>query len=453
VKNFLIYKSSAGSGKTYALVKEYLRLVLTNPENYSHTLAVTFTNKAAEEMKERIISALIGLSLGREENLRKQMKNEGVNGNIESKAKEVIQKILHRYSYFSVTTIDSFFHKVIRSFAKELKLHLGYSIILDHDLVMDRVLDELLDEIGTNRGLTKYLEDYTFYNIDDNKGWKVEFKIKELASEIFKELYWIKKENSSGLADNRDKMESFIAKLFAIIERFESDMRALSAEALKILNKYNLGIEDFPYGKGGFMNYLANKLSRDDFEPTSRVIEVYDNKKDMYSKRFNKNVQHAVDEGLYELLRKAVDSYNNNYLKYNTAKALVKTVYVLGIFKDLENKLMAYRDENGLMLISDTNNILMSIISENNSPFIYEKIGNVYKNFLIDEFQDTSTFQWKNLKPLIENSLSENNFSMVAGDVKQSIYRWRNGNMMLLLKEISKDLVAFSDNIKNVYLN
>jgi len=449
MKNFLIYKSSAGSGKTYTLVKEYLKLVLSNPENYRHTLAVTFTNKAAEEMKDRIISALVGLSLGGEEKLKEQLLADGTVGNLGSKAKEVLQKILHRYSYFAVTTIDSFFHKVIRSFAKELKLHLGYNVELDHDLVMDKILDELLDEIGDNKELTKYLEDYTFYSMDDNKGWKIEFKIKELASEIFKERYWIKKGDGNDLTDDLGKMQSFINKLFGIIDDFENEMNSFAHEAQKILNKYSLGLEDFPYGKSGFINYLINKIRKDEFEPTSRVLEAYDDKKSMYARKFNPNVELAVNEGLHELLRNAVNNHNKNYLKYNTANSLVKTAYALGIFKDLLDKLKTYREENRLMLISDTNNILMTVISDDNSPFIYEKIGNVYKNFLIDEFQDTSTFQWKNLKPLIENSLSENNFSMVVGDVKQSIYRWRNGNMRLLLEEIYNDLGVFSENIED----
>ncbi|MCI0450092.1 MAG: UvrD-helicase domain-containing protein [Chlorobi bacterium] len=453
MKNFLIYKASAGSGKTYTLVKEYLKLVLNNSENFRHTLAITFTNKAAEEMKDRIINQLAGLSQGEEQSLKEQLISEGVKGDIKQKAREVLQKILHRYSYFSVTTIDSFFHKVIRSFAKELKLHLGYNVELDQDLVMGKILDELLDEIGENMDLTRYLEDYAFYSIDDNKGWKIEFKIKDIADEIFKERYWIKKGNEIDLGSDLKKVQSFINKLFEITSSFEGQMKRFSDEAQEIINKYNLTISDFSFGKQGFMNYLLNKIRKDDFEPTPRVLDAYNDPKNMYAKKFHPNTRLAVEDGLHQVLRNAVDYYNQNHLHYNTAKSLTKTIHVMGILKDLLKKLTSYRDENRLMLISDTNNILMSVISDDNSPFVYEKIGNVYNNFLIDEFQDTSTFQWKNLKPLVENSLSENNFSMVVGDAKQSIYRWRNGNMMLLLKEIYKDLGAFKESIEDRYLD
>lgn len=445
MKNFLIYKSSAGSGKTYILVKEYLKLVLGNPDNFRHTLAVTFTNKAAEEMKIRIINSLVEISGGRGEKLKEQLISEGIGGDIRQKAGDVLQKILHHYSYFSVSTIDSFFHKIIRAFAKELKLQLGYNVELDNDIVLNKIVDELLDEIGANMELTKYLEDYVFFSIDDKKGWNIDAKIKGLGDEIFKERYWIKKGNGTDLADSRVKMLNFIGTLFSIIKDFEGSMNDISSKAGKILEKFELRLEDFPYGKSGFMNYLMNKISNDKYEPTSRVFDAYNNINKWHIKKSSPKVLKAANDGLYELLNLAVDNYNNLFRKYKTAKELVKTIYILGIFNDLLDKLKDYRDENRLMLISDTNNILMKVISGDNSPFIYEKTGTIYKNFLIDEFQDTSTFQWKNFLPLIENSLSENNFSMIVGDVKQSIYRWRNGNMKLLLGEAREDLGNFDE--------
>ncbi|HMT12231.1 MAG TPA: UvrD-helicase domain-containing protein, partial [Ignavibacteria bacterium] len=156
----------------------------------------------------------------------------------------------------------------------------------------------------------------------------------------------------------------------------------------------------------------------------------------------------AAEAGLYALLMDAVDYYDSHFVKYNTAAQLIKTVYVLGIFKDLLDKLKVYRDDNRLLMISDINTILLKVITGDSSPFVYEKIGSYYRNFVIDEFQDTSTFQWKNFLPLLENSLSENNGSLIVGDVKQSIYRWRNGNMKLLLEDVKNDLAGFSQMIK-----
>jgi ATP-dependent helicase/nuclease subunit A len=453
LKNFIIYKSSAGSGKTYTLVKEYLRLALSSSGEYRHILAVTFTNKAAEEMKTRIINSLIALSHGKDKGLEKQLMDEGVKGNLALKASEVLQNILHKYSYFSVSTIDSFFHKILRSFAKELALPLGYNIELDTSIVMDKITEELLDEIGSNPELTKYIEDYVFYNIDENRGWKIDVKIKELASEIFKERYWIKKGDRDELADNREKMQGFIGTLFVIINNFEGKMLAYSDEAATMLDEYSLLVEDFPYGKGGFMGYLINNIRKQKYEPTGRAAEASGNLNKWTTKNSKPAVLDSARNGLYNILQDTVEFHNTQIRKYNTAKELIKTVYVLGIYKDLMDKLKDYRDENKMMLISDTNNILMKVISGDNSPFVYEKIGGIYKNYLIDEFQDTSTFQWKNFLPLIENSLAENNFSMIVGDVKQSIYRWRNGNMKLLLEGVKSDLTGFNDLIEEKYLN
>lgn len=453
MKNFVIYRSSAGSGKTYTLVKEYIRLALSSESGYRHILAVTFTNKAAEEMKTRIITSLIALSNGENKLLEEQLLSEGVTGNISLKASQALQNILHKYSYFSVLTIDSFFLKIIRSFARELSLPLGYNIELKTDIVLDRITEELLDEIGTKPELTKYIEDYVFYSIEENKGWKIDRRIKELAQEIFKERYWIKKGDDGRLADNIEKMQSFITMLFKLKDEFEKQMRGYSDAASVVLDNYSLKIEDFPYGRSGFMNYLADKIKKKDFDPTSRVFEAAENLAKWRTKTSRPEVMLAANDGLFNILQDTVGYYNENIKNYSSAKELVKTIHVLGIYRDLMDKLKNYRDDNRLMIISDINNILIKIISGDNTPFIYEKTGTIYKNFLIDEFQDTSSYQWKNFFPLIENSLSENNFSMIVGDVKQSIYRWRNGNMKLLLGEVKDDLAAFSSEIDEKYLN
>ncbi len=447
--NFLIYKSSAGSGKTYTLVKEYLRLALSGPDEFRHTLAITFTNKAAAEMKRRVLEKLGDLAGGKDNALAEILASEGIKGNIKVLAGEVLSKILHKYSYFSVETIDSFFHKVIRAFARELKLQLGYDIELDQDTVLDKIIDELFDQVGGDPLLRKYLEDFAIYNIDEDGDWKIEHRIRNLALEIFKERYWEKKESaSSNLADSREKMLEFISVIFAIVNKFEGTMKSICESANRIVDKYGLTMDNFYYGKSGFMNYLLNKIRDKEYEPTSRVLDAYSNPKKLEGKNHHPNFQKAINEGLHELLIKAVVNYNLNHRKYYSAKALTKTVYIFGIFNDLLEKLNQYRDENRLVLISDTNIFLKKAISNEPSPFIYERIGAVYKNFLIDEFQDTSNYQWANLLPLIINSISEGAFSMIVGDVKQSVYRWRSGNMKLLLEKVQDDLSAFKELIR-----
>ncbi len=453
MNNFLIYRSSAGSGKTYTLVKEYLKLVLDDQKSFKNVLAVTFTNKSASEMKSRIIDALEKLSRGENDDLKQKLVSEGVKGNIEVSSANVLKNILHKYSYFSVSTIDSFFHKVIRSFARELKLQLGYNIELDQQAVLDKITDKLLDDAGVDAELTGFLEDYIYYSIEDEKGWKIDLKIKELAKEIFSERYMIRAGSSNDLLEGRTKLKEFIGILFAIKNDFEGRMKLIAEDSSKLLDLYSLLIDDFPYKDKGFMNYLINKIANGEFEPGKRAREAVEDIKKWTGKTSKPGVKAAAENGLFDLLNSAVDNYDKNFTKYNTAVQLIKTIYITGIFKDLVDKLKKYRDDNNVLLISDINNLLLNVISGDSSPFVYEKIGSFYKNFLIDEFQDTSTFQWRNFFPLIENSLSENNASLIVGDVKQSIYRWRNGNMKLLLEDVKSDLAGFNEAIKEENLN
>lgn len=453
MNNFLIYRSSAGSGKTYTLVKEYLKLVLNDPESFKNVLAVTFTNKSASEMKSRIVEALEKLSKGENDDLKQKLVNEGVSGSIEVLSAIVLKNILHKYSYFSVSTIDSFFHKVIRSFARELKLQLGYNIELDQQAVLDKITDNLLDDAGIDAELTGFLEDYIYYSIEDEKGWKIDLKIKELAKEIFSERYMIRSGRGNDLLEGRSKLKEFIGTLFAIKNDFEGRMKLISSETKEILSRLQLTIDDFPHKKGGYIGFLLYKIVKCDFENISRATIAAADITKMYSKNYKPTVKTAADSGLHRLLNEAFENYEKNFTKYNTAVQLIKTIYITGIFKDLIDKLKKYRDDNNVLLISDINNLLLNVISGDSSPFVYEKIGSFYKNFLIDEFQDTSTFQWRNFFPLIENSLSENNASIIVGDVKQSIYRWRNGNMKLLLEEVKNDLAGFSEAIREENLN
>ncbi len=447
MKNFLIYKSSAGSGKTYTLVKEYLKIVLENPDDFRRTLAITFTNKAAEEMKSRIIEKLKKLASGSDKELEKTLIDEGVKSNIRENAQTVLDNILHKYTYFSVSTIDSFFHRVIRSFARELKLQFGYEVVLDEDEVLDKAVDDVFTEIGIDKELTRYLEDYVYFNIDEDKSWNIDKEIKNLAGEIFKERYIEKRNSGSSPEDVKLKIKDLFGFLFAVINSFENTMKDFGKEAADLIQKHGLNAEDFNYSSGGAAGYLI-KLSRQqtyDYgscEPAIRARSTSEGTLSWYKKGSVKQqaIERCVKEGLGKILSDVIKYYDGNSKLYYTSREILRTIFVIGIFNDIHKKLNLYRDENKAMLISDTNILLSSVIGSAYNPFIYEKIGSYYKHFLIDEFQDTSTFQWKNLLPLIANSLSEQNISMVVGDVKQSIYRWRNGNMKLLLADIYDNL-------------
>lgn len=407
-------------------------------------------------MKTRIIEGLIQLSEDRDPVLKKTLINEGIKVDIAAAAKDVLSRILHNYSYFSISTFDSFFLRVIRSFARELRLHPGYSIEIETDTVLEKVVDEVFDMIGEDKKLTKYITEYAFQNIDEDKGWQIERNIKNLAKEIFRERYLDKTKN---LLDSRDEIIDFASTLFSIKKDFEDNLIGLATDACEIIKRNELTAWDFKHKDKGVTSYLTKMADPKNYikipKVTKRAHDTAYGLDEWWSgASLKKNIiDKAVAEGLGRILTEMVKCHESNLKKYVTARVLLKTIYTIGIFGDIIEKIKGYRDENKVFLISDLNNILKNVITEDSSPFVYEMIGSYYKNFLIDEFQDTSGFQWHNLLPLILNSLSERNFSMVVGDVKQSIYRWRNGNMMLLLRGIEHDLGQYREIIKKENLD
>lgn len=463
MSNLLIYQSSAGTGKTYKLAKEYLKFAFKYPGAFKNILAITFTNKATEEMKSRVLKFLSDLKYGNDTILKKQLEEEGINGSIEEKADATLKAILHNYSDFSICTIDSFFNRVLRSFAKELSLQLGYKIELDTDRVLKKVTEKLFKDIGKDEDLRQYIEEFVLSKISEDKGWDIEKDIEKLGEEVFKERYWEKKLKSleqaedTEISDSRIKIKQLLNDVNLIIGEFEETLKKISIEAKKNVESYGLDVKDFSNGSSGVIGFLLFKIGNKkefDLESSKRAVNVYNDNTGWYTAKSAKKdvIQKAVDNGLYTLLKNAIEYIRNEFCKYNTAKELKKTLYTIGIFDDLIIKLDDYRKNENSILQSDVNNILRGLVSTDNSPFIYEKIGSNYNNLLIDEFQDTSTFQWKNLLPLIINAVSERNNAIVVGDVKQSIYRWRSGNMKLLLSQIYEDLSGFKELLKTEYL-
>lgn len=442
--SFTIYKSSAGSGKTYNLVKEYLKLVLNDPIKYKNILAVTFTNKAAEEMKRRIIEKLKSLASGDDKDYERELRDDGVGGDISAKASFVLNLILHNYSYFSICTIDSFFNRIIRAFARELKLQLGYSIEMQSDEPMQKAVDDLLNETGLDASLTKYFQQYVLHNIGDNKNWKIETHISELSKQILNEKYWELKFEGKDIVYDRRKILNTVEGMKNIIEDFESKMCGFGEQAEKILEETGTRVEDFYQTSKGPAGYLKNLKTKRNYEPNTNVYACLSSSNVLSgSCRNRKAAQEVFNIRLLPLLKEVIGYYDKNYKRYCTAFEVKKNIFINGILNDLAEKLKQYRDEHNIILIEDLSFIIRSIVKDNPAPFIYEKAAYNYKHFLIDEFQDTSYFQWNNLLPLITDSLAERNFSMAVGDSKQSIYRFRGSDPRLLSSVLDKDLSQF----------
>jgi ATP-dependent helicase/nuclease subunit A len=447
-----IYSSSAGSGKTYTLAKEYLKLVLPRrgKSYFRHILAVTFTNKATAEMKERIVKALRDLSTGGEEGLLKSLSEElDMPGEaLKVRAGEVLNEVLQGYSDFYISTIDSFFQRVIRAFAKETGLQAGFRVELDEERVLDEVADQLLLRIGTDEMLTGWLVQFVSERVEEGKSWDIKSSIKALARELFRESFKAI-EIQVFTEDFGQKISEFRNELVALKAGIESRMKELGNKGLTLIGSFGLEVSDFSYkatGPAGYFAAIAAGRSAKDFEPGARPLKAAEDNTGWYSKDspFREQIEEAVAAGLYATLSEAVKYWQDNRERYISAAEVLKNLYTFGILQAISAEIRKYRDENDVLLISDTAQLLDTIIAGNDTPFIYEKSGNRFHHFLVDEFQDTSAFQWNNLRPLLVNSLSVNHYSMIVGDVKQSIYRFRGGDWKLLLEKVNEDFSAFS---------
>ncbi len=451
INKLQIYKASAGSGKTFLLTQNFLKLVFENPDNFSKILAVTFTNKAAEEMKTRIVSEINAIindgqkadhfqSISKLLNISEQ--------EIIDKAKLIRTKILHNYSSFYVSTIDSFVQKIIKAFTYEINVSSNYKLELDQDAAANELTKMLYLLISENRDLQNWLIQFAMDKINEGKAWDFKNDLTELAKEIFKEKYQSLKQfnyiDKVDISKINLKLKDFLVVLKKIITDFEQNMEELSVKVETILKNSGFNYDDQGLKFKTISNYFLKKIKEKKYEFDTEGIK---NATQGFEFWHNKNPKkeildniNSVYPQMLELVLTAEKLLAEEYIKYNSAKFIIKNYYSFGILKDISALLPQYRNDNNLLLISDTTLLLKEIIGNNDAPFIYEKMGNRFKNILFDEFQDTSSFQWSIFKPLIENSLSENYSNLIVGDIKQSIYRWRGGDWKLLLSGVKENI-------------
>ncbi|MEM8566725.1 MAG: UvrD-helicase domain-containing protein [Bacteroidota bacterium] len=440
-KNFVIYKSSAGSGKTYTLTREYLKLAFTRENYYKHILAVTFTNKAMQEMKNRIIQKLNEFGQGSFDSMA-----DDLMGHLNMEAEEfqqrsaaLLSRILHGYSHFSISTIDSFFQKVIGSFSRELGLAGSYRLELDYDLILIQIVNDLLLEVETNKNLRKWLIAFTMERLGDGKSWDVQKELRSFARELFRE------ELQDLELDRKLKSEvgilDFLNGLDGVIKSFESEMKTLGKTGHEILEKYGLTADDFTQKRRGAAAHLDKVIAGKDYKPNNYVYQALNDDKWFPAKSIKSGaIVSALEDGLKDSIEQAVTLYEDGYVKYATAQSIRKFIYGYGLLSDLSRKLQEYKAEHDVMLISDATRFLRELVQDTDAPFVYEKVGSFFNHYLIDEFQDTSSFQWESFRPLIENSMAEGQQNLLVGDVKQSIYRWRGGDLELLQSRVQEQL-------------
>ena len=443
-----VYRASAGSGKTFRLTRDYIRLLFDADQKNHHRriLAVTFTNKATEEMKSRILQELNFLSKGEKSPYREElMKAFGLSAEaINHKATNILINILHDYSSFSISTIDRFFQQIIRAFARDIGVHGGYALELDSAQVLSQAVDNLFFDLSKkeNQQLLAWLAAYAEERIEQSENWNMRSNIIDLGYEIFKESYQHKASETNEKLHDRAFLSAFRKKLSHIVETFQNKAKKTADDALQCIRNHGLETEDF---KGGSRSGMKNleKISAGKMEILPSFLNMMDDVSACYAKSTPTDkisaIEQAFSNGLQSKMQELRVIFEQDIILYNTVFIIRKHLNTFGILSDLAMQIKKLTTEQNIMLIADSNLLLNKIIDNSDAPFIYEKSGMLIDHFMIDEFQDTSVLQWKNFLPLIKNSLASDNFNLVVGDVKQSIYRWRNSDWKLLDSQIYSD--------------
>lgn len=439
-----IVKASAGSGKTFFLIQEYLLLALAeSPSYFSRIIGMTFTNKAAWEMKERILEELYLLAVDphSSQHLGEIQKLSAFDGGVEkikSKAQIVLSEILIRYHDFSLSTIDSFFQRIVRAFFRELGLSTNYDVELDQKKVVDDAINDYLEKMDKNDPLVGYILRIVEEMIDGEKGFNYKRELVKLSFELFKELNLPDtKKNSGGLLEIREQ-------IFEAKKSTEGKFADLKNQLKITLEKYDIDTNEFS-GKGrSFPNMILTREGVTVYELKDKTtfLKAIDNVEKWYAKSATQDTVeriHAAYEEINSILKSIHSFMEETEEDYTSNDLILKNFNSFAVLSYLNSIIESYTAENNLFLLSKTYELLRNFVTESDTPLIYERIGNHYRNLFIDEFQDTSAYQYENIKPLIRESLATGQKSLIVGDIKQAIYRFRNGDWRLLAEKVKAD--------------
>ena len=464
-KPLKLIRASAGSGKTFTLTAHYLLLLFSGTGKYREILAVTFTNKATAEMKERILNSLKELAnSGYEKSKFSSILREAYpafsDQDIRLKASEIYSSILHDYSRFSVSTIDGFVQQLIRSFAFELNLDSGYKLEMNQDKVKDELIKALNLHLENDPDLLEWVTNLAIDRISDGKDWDYQRALKDLANEIFKERYYPFQEAMLAMGDEKGKEFNSLREIVgAGIKQFKDAVLNRISSIKKVFDASGV-LADELNQKSKHPLLKLEKIMNEDLSHISSLEKLIDDFDQWpHNSLSNRSAVQALYDSLNDEIRSLLQFYNKGSEQYETYLAISKNTSYLRLMQGMADLLKNYRSENRALLISDAQQLLKGITGSDvdNPSFIWEKIGNKYKHFLFDEFQDTSTFQWMNFLPLIKNAIAESageqSEHLVVGDVKQSIYRWRNGDWRILHSNVSNDLLIDNVSEENLEFN
>ncbi len=457
---FKIYSASAGSGKTYTLAKEYLKIILSLNKGYKQILAVTFTNKAVNEMKERILGNLFEFSQTYAIDNAPAMFVDLIRelqisaSDLQKKSATTLKEILHNYAFFDISTIDKFTHRLIRTFAKDLKLPQNFEVVLDTDLLLNEAVSRLINRAGSNSKLTKVLIDFALEKIDDDKSWDITMDLNKTGKLLFNETH--AKHLKRFVHKEIDDFLGLRKVILGNIRQLEEQALSKCKEVLQLIDETGLQPTDFP--RETLPNHFK-KIIKGEFSPNK-----------LYNNQLEQNLNNGklLKSGVALPSEELVFTILGFYLNVKTLiyeRAFLNNVYKnivpLTVLNAIQQEVKAIEVDRDQISISEFNAIISNEIKDQPAPFIYERLGEKYRHYFIDEFQDTSEMQWNNLIPLIGNALEGEDLQgrkgslFLVGDAKQAIYRWRGGKaeQFLNLVDLSTNPFVISPNIENLPSN
>lgn len=456
---FTIYNAAAGAGKTYTLVKAYLIALLKGEykDSYKTILAITFTNKAVAEMKTRILENLVAISRRdtplKYQNLLKELvvETEIPEQELKQKANRIMKSILHNYAAFDVVTIDTFTHRIIRTFAYDLGIPMNFEIEMDTDSLIEEAVDAVVAKIGVDEELTRLIIDFAISKLEEDKSWDITIELNKIAKLLFSEN---DREHLNKLSNKT--IEDF-EKLKNLLYKKTTDLKSeIISGSQNVLDQIkNLGLEFKDFNRSTIPKHfqkLADGVTKIDFKKTKWTQNIEG--VDFYTKTLDANKKEKIDS-IRPVIEAVFLTTKQQLVQISFFQNVIKNLTPLSVLNAINKELIHIKKERKILLISEFNTIISTAIQGQPAPFIYERLGERYRDYFIDEFQDTSELQWNNLVPLIDNAVATETLTgkrgqiTIVGDAKQAIYRWRGGKAEQFI-DLSSDKNPFSIQEKQV---
>lgn len=440
-EHLTVYRASAGSGKTFTLAVEYISLLVKDPENYQHILAVTFTNKATQEMKMRILSQLYGIanSLQSSQQYFNKVKEKTnmPDAVIRNNARAALTLLIHRYNNFRILTIDAFFQQVLRNLAHELGQTANLRVDLNNEEITEKAVDQMIESLEKGQPVLQWISTYINNSIEDDNGWNIIGKIKTFGTNIFKDFY---KAHEANLKEQLSNADDFKVYETTLRKRRNDIRKTFNSKARSILNEIKNANLDIPSNyRSGLYKYLTdsaiapltNKPLKAGVLKANESPQNWTNSK--CAKADKQQIQTLAAEVLSAQLSELIAYNNDNWNEFQSIQLTLSHLSELRLLHAIADAVDNLTKDTNRFMLSNTQALLKELIADSDTPFIFERIGARLKHVMIDEFQDTSTIQWQNFQVLLANCMAQElSQNLIVGDIKQSVYRWRQGDWGIL---------------------